>query len=451
MAVGVGSKATFAVTATGTAPLSYQWQVDGTNLVNGSILNGPTISGATTNVLKISNAQTNNSGNYTVIVTNFGGMVASSNAVLTVASSPMITMQPTNQTLAVGSTATLAVTAVGTATLRYHWQVNGTNLVNGGSISGATTANLTIKNAQTNNSGNYTVIVTNFAGSVTSSNAVLTVAVSPVIVMQPTPTNQAMAVGDTATFTVAAVGLAPLSYQWQMNGTNLVDGTDPVNGDITSGSTTNNLIISNAQTTNSGSYTVIVANSVGSVTSSNALLMVTNVPPGITVQPTSQTVAVGSTVTFSVYGTGTSPFFFQWQKDGANLVDGTTISGSTISGSTNYMLTISNAQMNDSGNYLLIITNYGGSVTSSNAVLTVIVPSPSFGNIIAAGGGGFILSGSGGGSNGIYYVLTSSNLLLPLTNWTPIATNQFDSEGNFIFTNTAQTNAPQEFYLLQMQ
>jgi len=81
----------------------------------------------------------------------------------------------------------------------------------------------------------------------------------------------------------------------------------------------------------------------------------------------------------------------------------------------------------------------------------MIVPSPSFGNIIAAGGGGFILSGSGGGSNGIYYVLTSSNLLLPLTNWTPIATNQFDSEGDFIFTNTAQTNAPQEFYLLQMQ
>jgi hypothetical protein len=88
-------------------------------------------------------------------------------------------------------------------------------------------------------------------------------------------------------------------------------------------------------------------------------------------------------------------------------------------------------------------------VTSSNAVLTVILP-PSFGNIIATNGGSFILSGTGGVSNGNYYVLASSNLLAPLTNWTPIATNQFDSEGDFIFTNTAQTNAPQLFYLLQL-
>jgi len=47
-------------------------------------------------------------------------------------------------------------------------------------------------------------------------------------------------------------------------------------------------------------------------------------------------------------------------------------------------------------------------------------------------------------------VLTSSNLLVPLSLWTSIATNHFDSTGHFIFTNAAQTNAPQEFYLLQM-
>ena len=124
--------------------------------------------------------------------------------------------------------------------------------------------------------------------------------------------------------------------------------------------------------------------------------------------------------------------------------------GGNISGAISNVLTISNVQTTDSGSYSVIVTNLGGSVTSSNAVLTVIVPSPSFGNIIAAGGGSFILSGTGGVSNGTYYVLTSSNLLVPLTNWTYIATNQFDSEGDFIFTNTAQTNAPQQFYLLQL-
>jgi hypothetical protein len=79
-----------------------------------------------------------------------------------------------------------------------------------------------------------------------------------------------------------------------------------------------------------------------------------------------------------------------------------------------------------------------------------VLPPPLFGNIIAAGDGSFILSGTGGESNGTYYVLTSSNLLLPPTNWTYIATDHFDGTGGFIFTNTAQTNAPQEFYLLQM-
>jgi hypothetical protein len=447
--VAVGATTvTFAITATGTEPLSYQWQ-DGTN----NLVDGGQINGAISNVLTISNAQTNNSGIYTVTITNLVGSVTSSNAVLVVVSPPAITAQPTNQTVEAGATTvTFAVTATGTEPLSYQWQDGTNNLVDGGQINGAISNVLTISNVQLTNNGIYTVTVTNLAGSVTSSNAVLTVTESPVITMQPTPTNQSLAVGATATIAVTAVGLEPLSYQWQINGTNLVDGTNLVNGDITIGSTTNVLTISNAQTNDSGSYAVIVMNLDGSVTSSNALLTVTNVPPEIGTQPTSQTVWVGSTATFIVYGTANDvygPYFFQWLKDGTNLTDGTTISGSAISGSTNYALTISNAQTNDSGNYWLIITNPGGSVTSSNAVLTVLPPL-SFGNILAATGGSFILSGTGGVSNGAYYVLISSNLLTPLTNWTYIATNQFDGQGSFIFTNTAQTNAPQLFYLLQL-
>ena len=155
---------------------------------NGTVNNGPTISGATTNVLTIINAQTTNSGNYTVIVTNIAGSVTSSNAVLTVTNiPPKITVQPTSQTNGVGTTVTLAVTATGTAPLSYQWQVSGTNLVNvWADISGATSNVLTIRTVQTNNSGNYTVVVTNIAGSVTSSVAILTVQSSPVITLQPT-------------------------------------------------------------------------------------------------------------------------------------------------------------------------------------------------------------------------------------------------------------------------
>jgi hypothetical protein len=431
--LSVGANVTLNVTAVGTLPLSYHWQLNGTNLTNKG-----SISGATTDVLKISNVQTNNSGSYTVVVTNIAGSATSSNAILVVTNvPPTITMQPTNEALAVGTTATLTVTAIGTTPLSYQWQVNGTNLVNGGHISGATTDALKISNAQTNNNGSYTVVVTNIAGSVISSNAMLTIASSPIIIVQPT--NQSLAVGATATLIVSAVGTLPLSYQWQKNGTNVLNS-----GQI-SGATTNVLRISNAQTNDSGSYTVVVTNRAGLATSSNAVVTVTNSPPTITLQPTNQTVELGTTVTFNVAATGTAPLSYQWQLNGTNLVD-----ESSINGATSNLLTIAIAETNNSGIYTVIVTNIAGSVTSSNAVLSVLLP-PIFGNIIAASDGSFILNGNGGLSNDTYYVLTSSNLAVPLGLWTPIATNQFDSQGQFIFTNIPPTNAPQLFYILQMQ
>jgi hypothetical protein len=265
---------------------------------------------------------------------------------------------------------------------------------------------------------------------------------APEILVQPT--NQSLEINLTATFSVTAVGQEPLSYQWQWNGTNLVDGADLVHGGDFSGTTTNVLTISGAQITNNGIYSVTIMNSSGAVTSSNAVLTVTNVLE-ITEQPASQTVGVGSDVTFNVDGFATHPYFLQWQKDGTNLVD-----GGRILGATSVPLTVSNAQLSDTGNYQFIITNNWGSVTSSVAVLTVL-SSPLFGGIAPATGtnGGFILSGFGGTNGGTYYVLTSSNLVVPLTNWDSIATNQFDSSGNFIFTNAAQTNTPQLFYILK--
>jgi hypothetical protein len=361
----VGSIVTFSVGAVGQVPLRYQWQTTNgpnwVNLVNG----GGHFVGVFTNSLSITNAQTTNTGFYRVVVTNVVGSVTSSPAFLSVTNiPPAITVQPTNQTVGVGSTATLSVSVNANATppLRYQWQTNGVNLVNGGNISGATNATLTISNVKTNNSGSYSVIVTNYGGSATSSNAVLTVVAAPVIIVQP-PTNQVMAVGFTATFSVYAVGQAPLSYQWQFNGTNLVN-----EGNI-SGATNNLLTINNAQTSDSGIYTVSVANLAGSVTSSNAVLLVTNSPPAINVQPTNQTVAAKSTVTMVVVASGTAPLSYQWQMNGTNLVNSG--QGGQIGGATAHQLTIKNVQTNNSGSYSVIVTNFGGSVTSSVAVLTV--------------------------------------------------------------------------------
>ena len=95
-------------------------------------------------------------------------------------------------------------------------------------------------------------------------------------------------------------------------------------------------------------------------------------------------------------------------------------------------------------------TNTAGQV---NLVVSTPAP-PSFGSIqlINNGGGGssLVMSGAGGPANGTYYVLTSTNLVLPLNQWAPVSTNQFDASGNFMVTNPTPANAPQEFFRLQL-
>ena len=363
---------------------------------------------------------------------------------------PEITTQPTNQMVGVRSTVNLVVSATGTPPLSYQWQMEGTNLVwtnlvNGGKISGATNTTLTISDAQVTNSGNYQVVVTNYGGAVTSSVAVLTVTnVATVLTIQPT--SQTVGVGSNVTFFVDGTVQSPFFLQWLENGTNLVDGTNS-SGSIISGSTNDPLTIMNAQTNDSGTYWLVISNAWGELASSNAVLTVVSFPT-ITVPPTNQTVGLGSVVTFAVTAVGTSPLSYRWQVNGADLVN-----GGRISGTTNSALTITNAQTSDDGGYTVIVTNSVGSVTSAPPAVLTVLTLPLFGSITAVGGtnGGFILSGVGGTNGGTYFVLTSSNLSTPFGPWSPVATNHFGSQGQFIFTNIAPTNSPQQFYILQMQ
>src|SRR6266480_3040768 len=128
---------------------------------------------------------------------------------------PAITTQPASQTVSAGQTATFTVTATGTVPLSYQWQRNGT------AIGGATAASYTTPATTASDNGDqFTVVVSNAAGSVTSNAAALTVTlalVAPTITTQPA--SQTVSAGQTTTFTVTATGTAPLSYQWQRNGT----------------------------------------------------------------------------------------------------------------------------------------------------------------------------------------------------------------------------------------
>jgi sugar lactone lactonase YvrE len=206
-----GSNATFTVAAGGTAPLRYRWQFNGTNLTNGG-----RISGVTNSTLLITAVVSNDAGGYRVVVSNSVSVVTSSVATLTVLLPPGITTQPTNQSVVLNSNATFTAAAAGTGTLFYQWKKDGTNLVGGGRVGGATNSTMTISEVQTNDAGGYSVVVTNAYGAVTSSVATLTVLLPPGIVASPT--NQTVVLGSPATFGVTASGTGPLTYQWLLNG-----------------------------------------------------------------------------------------------------------------------------------------------------------------------------------------------------------------------------------------
>jgi uncharacterized repeat protein (TIGR03803 family) len=194
---------------------------------------------------------------------------------LAVVTPPVITSQPGDQPVLQGATATFTVGTGDNALLYYRWLRNGSLLSDGGQISGSTGATLAISNATTANVGAYSVIVSNAAGTALSSNAVLSIVPSaPVITMQPI--NQTVLPGAPATFRVAVVGNTPYAYQWQLNGTNLVNGAN------VSGALTSRLTINSVFQPNAGTYSVVVTNSLGSIASTGAVLAIIPVTaPGV--------------------------------------------------------------------------------------------------------------------------------------------------------------------------
>jgi hypothetical protein len=161
--VVAGLTATFTVTADGTAPLSYQWYFNTNTVLNG----------ATNTSLAVTNAQPEDAGIYSVLVTNLAGSATSTNASLTVLVAPSISAQPQSLTVTQSQTVTFTVTADGTAPLSYQWYFN-TNTV----LSAATNASYSFTNAQLDDAGAYSVVITNPAGSIASAYAMLTVGVS---------------------------------------------------------------------------------------------------------------------------------------------------------------------------------------------------------------------------------------------------------------------------------
>jgi hypothetical protein len=237
---------------------------------------------------------------------------------------------------------TFTVDAAGGNPLKYQWNFNGI------AIPGATNATYALDNVQFTNAGNYSVMITNSLGSTNSANAALTVKAPPRITAQPL--SQTVVVSNAATFFVIANGTAPLSYQWKLNGTNVV------------GATSSSFTRTTALSTDAGNYTVVITNAFGSATSAVAVLSVVSSAsaPDITLQPQPTTVIAGTPASLSVTVSGTSPFSYQWRLNGTNIASATTS-----------VYTIAGVAPVHAGNYSVVVTNSAGSDTSVSVPLAV--------------------------------------------------------------------------------
>jgi hypothetical protein len=212
--------------------------------------------------------------------------------------------------------------------------------------------------------------------------------------------------------------VAPFSYQWNFNGTNI------------DGATNSLLTLTNVQAADAGNYSVVITNFGGSVTSDVATLTLIY-PVTISSQPQGQTIAVGQRAFFSVAAAGTLPLNYQWNFNGTPIAD-----------ATNFTLVINGVHTNNAGNYSVFISNSGTSTNSAAAILSVTNPVVTLtvdsANTINSNGYSFQVLVPAGVT---YVILSSTNF----QDWSPIATN-VALTGNEIFTDASATNFLSQFY-----
>lgn len=408
-----GDTANFSVVATN-GGLTYQWYFNTNNL----------LANQTNNLLAIAGTATGNAGTYSVVVTNNFGSVTSSLATLTIYSNtkPIITQPPQTVLITSGDTAYISATVVGLPPLRYQWYFN-TNGGSSGTLLAGQTNNFRSFTAATNASGNYYfVVITNTLGKATSSPpALLTVVAKPTIITNPPPLT--VNVGDTATFTVSALGLT-LQYQWYSNSIASALGT------LLAGQTNSTYSFTSALNANGSFYSVLITNPLGRATSSPALLTVNSASTvAITLQPVDKTITNGDPVSFTAAASGSGTLSYQWFFQTNVLINGATSP------------TLAFATANQPGTYSMKVTSGASSVTSSPAKLTVagrpIMVSANFD--AASGSYAFSFVNLAGSTNR----LMATTNLTSTTFWRAIATNVMATNALWFVTdtNSAKTNA----------
>ncbi|WP_339833380.1 S-layer homology domain-containing protein [Paenibacillus sp. FSL R7-0272] len=421
--VTAGQTATFSITASGDAPLSYQWKKDGNALTDGE-----NISGATAATLSISNTQSGDAGSYTVVVTNAAGNASSNAATLTVnaltnAATPSIDTQPTGDTVNEGDSSpnlSVAASVNDGGTLSYQWYSNSVNsTIGGNAIAGATS---TTYAAPTTSTGTtyYYVVVTNTNNSVSGTKTAtatsniatvnvntLTNAATPSIDTQPT--GDTVNEGDSSPNLSVAASVndgGTLSYQWYSNSVNSTIG-----GNAIAGATSTTYA---APTTSTGTtyYYVVVTNTNNGVSgtktataTSNIATVNVNIAPTHTIAPIAdqtlaaltQGYALGTqeTKTIDVTNTGTSDLSnLSATVSGIHASDFVITQPSTtlVNGATTSAFTVKAKDGLPAGTYTATITLSATQMTDVTFTVMQVVNMPNAPenpqNLVAVGGNG---------------------------------------------------------------
>ena len=301
----------------------------------------------------------NTGGNQTVTVTDIVTSSATgTSGTISVDTPPVVTTNPTNVTVAAGSSATFTAAASGFPTPTVQWQVS----TNGGStfsnIAGATSTTLSFVTSVSQNGNQYQAVFTNTLTTAMTTTATLTVTASPVVTTNPT--NVTLNAGSTASFTAAATGTPTPTVQWQVS----TDGTTYSN--ISGATTTTLTLLSVSVSQNGNFYRAVFTNSTGTAMSTAAKLTV-DYAPTVTTNPTSQSIAAGSNVSFTAAASGNPAPTVQWQ---ISTNGGSTFSN--ITGATSTTLSLTSVPTTDNGyQYHAVFTNSLNTATTTPATLTV--------------------------------------------------------------------------------
>ncbi len=374
----------FSTTADGTLPIAYQWQLDGTN-----------IPGATSPNLLLANAQSNQSGTYTVIASNALGAISSSRALLTVTEPLVITRQLGNTAVESGTDLMLSVDASGNPPPQFQWKLNGAI------IPGQSFSTLELPNAQPADGGIFSVTIYNGLETIESRRAAFIIA-APSSVNADAFVNRTILIGASGTISghngsasrepgepnhANKDGGRSIWYSWiapssgigrfttqgsafdtllavytnsTVSGTNLLCANDDHGGLLTS-------LVSFAAVAGN-EYQIALdgyAGGNGRVVLGWSLETTADQLPRIVTHPMRRTVGAGATVDLTVTALETTPLEYQWFRNGVILQD-----------ATNAFVTLTNLKRTQVGNYSVLVRTGGREIESLPAAIE-IGPSPS--------------------------------------------------------------------------